>query len=75
MFEEDSRSLCLNEIRVCAGSEKMSFGIGNRPCSKGSRRGWITVVDVGGGGGVDGADSGGGSVMVRIEKACENERM
>jgi hypothetical protein len=38
-LEEDSRSFCFNEIRDCVGSEKMSFGIGKRPCSNGSRLG------------------------------------
>lgn len=31
----------LREARVLAPSVKMSFGMGIRPCSNGSRRGWM----------------------------------
>lgn len=39
---EAGRSLSLRrEVRVWVASGKMSFGRGIRPCSNGSRRGWM----------------------------------
>ena len=72
-MEEDSRSFCFNGIRVCAGSEKMRRGIGKRPCSKGSRLGWITVV--GSLAKEDDVHGSVGSVMAtQRKKSCERER-
>lgn len=45
-MEEDMR-VCLRGIRVWVGSVKTSFGIGSRPCSKGSRRGWSREIGFG----------------------------
>lgn len=39
LLEDESRRFCFNAVRDCVGSEKMSFGIGKRPNSNGSRLG------------------------------------
>lgn len=62
-LEEEARRVCFSVRRDCVGSEKMSFGMGIRPCSNGSRRGWIMV-------GACDVEGSIGSVMVR-EKESE----
>lgn len=60
--DESWRSLCLKVVRVWVGSEKMSLGMGKRPCSKGSRRGRMVVVVLVEGGSI------GSVVMVRVRE-------
>ena len=57
------------------GSEKMSLGMGRRPCSKGSRRGWIREIgSLGGNEEEEGeGDWSVGSVMA-MEKQREREK-
>lgn len=74
--------MSLREVRVWVASGKMSFCKGIRPCSNGSRRGWMYgggVVDCGGGAGVEEVDGVEGSVMVNLRedgygKECNNYR-
>lgn len=40
-------SLSRNGARVALGSVKISLGIGRRPCSKGSRLGWMKTDSLG----------------------------
>lgn len=45
LWDEDlSMSFCLRDNRVVAPSEKISLGMGRRPCSKGSRLGCKNVA-------------------------------
>ena len=46
-FGELERRFCLSGIRVWVGSVKMSLEIGRRPCSNGSRLGWIRETGFG----------------------------
>lgn len=46
-FGELERRVCLSGIRVWVGSVKMSLEIGRRPCSNGSRLGWIRETGFG----------------------------